>query len=73
MPDYPEYLRPAAAAQMLGVHPNTVRNWIQSGVIKDHWAMPSGETRPSRAEIERLLAEQGSHAANEAWREWTAG
>ena len=29
-----EYLRIAEASKLLGVHPNTLRNWDRSGVLK---------------------------------------
>jgi putative resolvase len=46
-------LRVGAAAHALGLHPITVRRWIQAGRIQ---AVPIGrEVRVPRAEIERLV------------------
>jgi putative resolvase len=46
-------LRVGAAAQELGLHPITVRRWVQAGRIQ---AVPIGrEVRVPRAEIERLV------------------
>ena len=51
------YLTLKEASQQLGVHPNTLRNWEQRGVI--HLARLPGSRyrRVPRAEVERLAAE----------------
>jgi len=45
-----------AAAERLGVHENTVRNWIDRGVIVG-MRLPSGTRRLPTAELERLERE----------------
>jgi excisionase family DNA binding protein len=44
------------AAERLGVHENTVRNWIDRGVIVG-LRLPSGTRRLPAAEVERLERE----------------
>lgn len=44
------------AAQRLGVHENTIRNWIDRGVIIGV-RLPTGTRRLPVAEVERLEAE----------------
>lgn len=44
------------AAEMLGVHQNTLRNWADKGLIA-HIRLPSGHRRFERAEIDRLREE----------------
>lgn len=45
-----------AAARRLGVHENTVRNWIDRGVIQAA-RLPSGIRRIALKDVERLEAE----------------
>jgi diguanylate cyclase (GGDEF)-like protein/excisionase family DNA binding protein len=47
----------AQAAALLGVHPNTVRAWTESGRLTAWRINPRGDRRYRRADVERLLAE----------------
>jgi diguanylate cyclase (GGDEF)-like protein/excisionase family DNA binding protein len=47
----------AQAAALLGVHPNTVRSWTESGRLAAWRINPRGDRRYRRADVERLLAE----------------
>ncbi len=50
----------AQAAALLGVHPNTVRSWTESGRLAAWRINPRGDRRYRRADVERLLAEGAS-------------
>ena len=53
------------AARMLGVHPNTLRNWEKQGIIHP-LRTTSGHRRYSRADIDRLLiAPRNGNAATQ--------
>jgi excisionase family DNA binding protein len=54
-------------AQLLHVHPNTLRRWSNNGRIKAYRITPRGDRRYKREEIDRFLAELNSHA--DKWRE----
>jgi len=45
-----------AAAQRLGVHENTVRNWMDRDIVRSY-RLPSGVRRISTDEVERLERE----------------
>lgn len=47
----------AQAAALLGVHPNTIRAWTESGRLAAWRINPRGDRRYRRADVERLLAE----------------
>lgn len=50
-----QFVSVRAAAQALGVHENTVRNWTEDGTIRDVRRLPgSGYRRIPASEIERL-------------------
>jgi excisionase family DNA binding protein len=53
IPTKPKVLRRAEAAERLGVHPNTLANWVQRGWLKGV-KMPGGETRFREEDIEEL-------------------
>lgn len=42
-------------AEMLHVHPDTIRRWSAQGAIKS-WTTPGGQRRFRRSDIEALLA-----------------
>ena len=44
------------AAERLGVHENTIRNWIDKEII-EHFRLPSGVRRIPEREVKRLEAE----------------
>jgi diguanylate cyclase (GGDEF)-like protein/excisionase family DNA binding protein len=54
----------AQAAALLGVHPNTVRAWTESGRLTAWRINPRGDRRYRRADVERLLAEGAADAAS---------
>jgi excisionase family DNA binding protein len=47
-------------AQLLHVHPNTLRRWCNSGRIKAYRITPRGDRRFKREEIARFLAQFNS-------------
>ncbi len=47
----------AQAAALLGVHPNTIRAWTESGRLAAWRINPRGDRRYRRSDVERLLAE----------------
>lgn len=55
----------AQAAALLGVHPNTVRAWTESGRLAAWRINPRGDRRYRRADVERLLAEGGAAAGSD--------
>jgi excisionase family DNA binding protein len=57
--DEPPFLSVGETARLLGVHENTVRNWVKSGVLTT--ARPPGakQHRFARDEVDRLLRERG--------------
>ena len=46
------------AAQMIGVHPNTLRSWADKGLV-EAIRLPSGYRRFTIEEIERVRMEMG--------------
>lgn len=46
------------AAQMIGVHPNTLRSWADRGLV-DVVRLPSGYRRFTQEEIDRIRREMG--------------
>lgn len=52
-PPTPTILRRGEAAKRLGVHPNTLANWIQRGWLQGV-EMPGGETRFREEDVEAL-------------------
>ena len=46
-------------AQLLGVHPNTVRRWNQKGMLKSYRIGPRGDRRFRREDVDDLLREAG--------------
>lgn len=52
----PEMIPIREAAERLGVHENTIRNWADRLVIRSH-RLPSGVRRVPRSEVERLERE----------------
>jgi len=54
-------------AQLLHVHPNTLRRWSNNGRIKAYRITPRGDRRFKREEIARFLAKFNTHRDN--WRE----
>ena len=53
----------AQAAALLGVHPNTIRAWTESGRLAAWRINPRGDRRYRRADVERLLAEGTGQSA----------
>lgn len=48
-------LRPSEAAQLLGVHTNTVRRWSDKGILRAYLISTRGDRRFRRTEIESFL------------------
>jgi len=46
-------------AQLLGLHPNTVRRWSEKGILKSHRIGPRGDRRFSREDIDGFLKQGG--------------
>jgi hypothetical protein len=51
-------LRPAQAAVLVGVHPNTLANWAKEGRLAVR-RLPSGHRRYAEDDIRRLVAQGG--------------
>jgi excisionase family DNA binding protein len=51
-------------ADLLHVHPNTLRRWSNKGIIRTYRINQRGDRRFKREEIVRFLAELNSHADN---------
>jgi len=54
------YLTLKEASAQLGVHPNTLRNWEQRGIIHLTRLPGSQYRRVPKAEVERLVSEMGA-------------
>lgn len=50
-----EYLTTSAAARLIGVTPQTVRNWIDRGWLRGRRARPWAHRRIAKADLDRLL------------------
>jgi len=49
-------------AQLLGVHPNTVRHWSEDGILKSYRIDPRGDRRFRRQDMDDFLKEgENSH------------
>lgn len=57
-----------AAARLLGVHENTVRNWAQQGLLTAYQLPGSKFTRYDLAEVERLRADMATAAVERSQR-----
>lgn len=49
-----ELLTVKEVAQACGVHPNTVRRWIDEGLIETWSVLPTSRVRIPRSEVDRL-------------------
>jgi excisionase family DNA binding protein len=54
-------------AQLLHIHPNTLRRWSNRGIIRAYRITPRGDRRFKREEITRFLAKLNAHKGN--WEE----
>ena len=50
-------LRTSEAAQLLGLHPNTVRRWSKEGILKSYRISPRGDRRFKREDVDDFLQE----------------
>jgi len=57
-----ELLTVREVAQLLHVHPNTLRRWSNDGRIKAYRITPRGDRRYKREEIARFLTELNSES-----------
>lgn len=48
-----DYMCPSAVAKILSVHPETIRNWIKSGILPA--LQVEGVTRILRSDVEDLI------------------
>ena len=64
------YLTLKEASEQLGVHPNTLRNWEQRGIINLARLPGSRYRRVPRAEVERLANEMGAGLPNPSSERW---
>lgn len=55
-----DYITVRSAAELLGVHENTVRNWVRAGFLTDVRVPASATIRLSRAEVEERAATRGT-------------
>jgi putative resolvase len=51
------------AARLLGVHPNTLRNWTDRGLVP-HLRLPSGYRRFTVSQIDEIRRKMGISEAN---------
>jgi len=51
-------LTPSDVAQLLGVHPNTVRRWSKKGILKSYRISPRGDRRFRRKDVDGFLKER---------------
>jgi excisionase family DNA binding protein len=58
VPSTIEMLTVSEVAKVLHVHPNTVRNWSDNGLLRAYRLGYRGDRRFSRREIEKFLAGQ---------------
>lgn len=54
-----EYLRISEAAQLLGVHANTLRNWDESGILKPVRVGVRKERRYKRSDVIKIVEGKG--------------
>lgn len=54
----PELLTTREVAELLHIHPNTVRKWYKQGILKGYRIGPRGDRRFPKEEIQRLLVVQ---------------
>ena len=58
-------------ADLLHVHPNTLRRWSNKGVIRAYRITPRGDRRFKREEIDRFLTELNGQGDD--WQEIESG
>jgi len=56
-PEIDVMLRVGQVAQLLGMHPNTVRRWNNKGILKAYRISPRGDRRFRRRDIDGFLKE----------------
>ena len=57
----PALLSTAQAAQLLGVHPNTIRNWEDQNLLQAFRIGPRRDRRFRREDLERFLGVQDAN------------
>ena len=63
-PSDPNFLNVRETARRLGVHPNTVRNWVKAGVLPTARVPGSRFHRFDERDVERLRRQRGSSVAS---------
>ncbi len=56
-----ELLTTAQAAELLNVHPNTVRNWADAALLPSYRIGPRRDRRFRRVDVESLLLDGNGH------------
>ncbi len=51
-------LTTSGVAQLLGLHPNTVRHWSENGILKSYRIGPRHDRRFRRQDVDALLKEE---------------
>lgn len=64
MADDSPYLNVTETARLLGVHPNTVRNWVATGMLVSSRLPGTKQNRFAREEVMRLVESRGAAAAS---------
>ena len=59
-----EYLTVGQAATLLNVHPNTVRRYVDQGLIRCLRFGPRGHRRIFRSDIDQLVSDQGNYVSS---------
>lgn len=59
-----QYLTVRETAKALGVHENTVRNWVRAGTLRSSRVPGSSAHRFERTEVERLQKERGAETSS---------
>lgn len=64
MDDGSPFLNVTETARLLGVHPNTVRNWVAAGVLVSSRLPGTKQNRFAREEVMRLVESRGAAASS---------
>jgi len=61
-----QLLTTAQAAAVLGVHPNTIRNWSDAGILPTYRIGPRRDRRFKRDDLEQFLLDNNGHNEDSA-------
>ena len=65
--DEVEFLNVRETAQRLGVHENTVRNWVRAGILQSARIPGSQFHRFDARDVERLAQQRGATVRHRNW------